>query len=117
MAYRRVAAIADIWKGEMIGAVVDGRKVLLVRTEEEVLAYEDRCAHLGVALSEGRLDGTVLTCSAHHWQYDVTTGRGVNPAHTCLTRFATLLQHGVIFVDIDTTVSSPRLGNPSGGAP
>lgn len=116
MAYRRVAAIAELWKGEMMGAVVDGRKVLLVRTDDEILAYEDRCAHLGVALSEGRLDGTVLTCSAHHWQYDITTGRGVNPAHTCLTRFATVLEQGTIFVDIDKTVSPPQLGTPKGAS-
>ena len=112
MAFRRAAAVADLWKGEMMGALVGGRKVLLVRTDDEILAYEDRCAHLGVALSDGHLEGTLLTCWAHHWQYDVTTGRGVNPAHTCLTRFPTLLSHGIIFVDTDETVSSPRFGSP-----
>lgn len=69
----------DLWIGEMKGIAVDGRRVLLVRLEEGVFAYEDRCAHLGVPLSEGTLADGVLTCRAHHYQYDVRTGAGINP--------------------------------------
>jgi len=103
MAFERVAALRDLWKGDMMAAVVSGRKVLLVRTDDAVFAYEDRCAHLGVALSLGRLDGRVLTCSAHHWQYDVETGRGINPAAACLTRFAVSVEDGTILVDVEAS--------------
>jgi toluene monooxygenase system ferredoxin subunit len=110
MAYRRVAALTALWKGDMMGAVVDGRKVLVIRSDDAVLAYEDRCAHLGVALSEGRLDGCVLTCAAHHWQYDVATGRGINPSVACLKRFDVLVEHDVIYVDVE-----PAPGAHAGG--
>jgi len=79
---------------------VDGHDVLLVRLNGVVYAYENRCAHLGVALSEGRLDGSVLTCRAHHWQYDVRSGAGINPATACLRCFAVKIEDGTVFVDV-----------------
>jgi toluene monooxygenase system ferredoxin subunit len=69
----------ELWIGEMKGVVVRGRRVLVLRLEEGVFAYEDRCAHLGVPLSEGTLEAGVLTCRAHHFQYDARTGAGINP--------------------------------------
>ena len=100
MAYHRVAALADLWTGELVAAEAAGTRLLLVRLGETVHAYADRCAHLGVRLSEGALDGTVLTCSAHHWQYDVTTGCGVNPAHARLARFAVKIEGGAVYVEV-----------------
>jgi toluene monooxygenase system ferredoxin subunit len=85
---------------DMTARRVDGRDLLLVRHNGVVYAYENRCAHLGVALSEGRLDGYVLTCRARHWQYDVRSGIGVNPATACLRRFAVKIEDGKIFVDV-----------------
>jgi toluene monooxygenase system ferredoxin subunit len=69
----------ELWIGEMKGVVVGGRRVLVLRLEDGVFAYEDRCAHLGVPLSEGTLEDGVLTCRAHHYQYDARTGAGINP--------------------------------------
>lgn len=96
----RVGALDDLWEGELAPAVVGGVPVVLIRTAAGVQAYEDRCAHLGVRLSEGTLDGRVLTCRAHHWQYDVVTGRGVNPQSACLSRFAVEIRDGAIYVDV-----------------
>ncbi|HEX7897212.1 MAG TPA: Rieske 2Fe-2S domain-containing protein [Planctomycetota bacterium] len=100
MAYVRLAPLEDFWSGELRGEVVDGRKVLVVRRGGDVLAYEDRCAHLGVRLSEGRLEGDVLTCAAHEWTYDVRTGQGVNPAAACLKRFPAKVEDGQVWVDV-----------------
>jgi toluene monooxygenase system ferredoxin subunit len=104
MAFTKVAALDDLWGGEMTARIVAGRKILLVRIGDHTYAYEDRCAHLGVALSEGRLDGDVLTCSAHDWQYDVRSGKGINPASACLTPFAVRIEAGNIMVDVDRSV-------------
>ena len=101
MAFTKVASVDDLWSGEMIGCLVNGRKVLLVKIEECTYAYEDRCAHLGVALSEGVLDGHVLICGAHHWEYDVRSGRGINPATACLTQFPIAVEAGDILVDVE----------------
>lgn len=101
MAFRPIIAATELWDGDMTARRVKGQDVLLVRLNGVVHAYENRCAHLGVALSEGRLDGNVLTCRAHHWQYDVRAGSGINPATACLRRFAVKVEGGTVFVDVD----------------
>ena len=78
--FARAARLEDLWPGEMKGLVVEGRKVLLVNLDGTVRAYENRCAHQGVSLDEGRLREGVLECPAHHWEYDLRSGLGVNPA-------------------------------------
>jgi toluene monooxygenase system ferredoxin subunit len=95
-----MATLADLWDGDMAAAVVEGRPVVVVRLDGALHAFEDRCAHLGVALSDGALDGGVLTCRAHHWQYDIRSGRGVNPASVCLKRFAVKVEGGRVLVDV-----------------
>ncbi len=100
MAFERVLAADELWTGEMRGLVVKGRRVLLVRTEHGVCAYEDRCAHLGVPLSQGTLQGGVITCSAHRYEYDATTGRGINPDRVRLRAFPVSIESGQITVDL-----------------
>ena len=80
---------------------IDGRAVLLIRLGADVYAYEDRCAHLGVPLSAGCLADGVLTCSAHHWQYDVRSGAGVNPASARLRPLGVKAENGDILVDVE----------------
>jgi toluene monooxygenase system ferredoxin subunit len=101
MAFHPVASAADLWSGEMVRVDRGQVPVLLVNVEGVVYAYRDRCAHQGLPLSRGRLDGTVLTCSAHHWQYDVCSGRGVNPRQARLTPLAVRIEGDQILVDLD----------------
>ena len=94
----RAASLDDLWDGEMRGYVVAGTRVLLVRLDGAVCAYEDRCAHLGVPLSEGTLHEGVITCRAHQYEYDARTGAGINPRNVCLKRIVCDVQGGEVFV-------------------
>jgi toluene monooxygenase system ferredoxin subunit len=84
----------------MCAVRVEEKRVLLANVGGEVIALLDRCAHQGVALSEGRLDGGTLVCRAHGWSYDATTGCGINPRSARLTRFPVRIEGGVILVDV-----------------
>ena len=106
MTFRKAASLADLWSGEMRGVLVDGRRVLLVNLDGDVHAYEDRCLHQSVPLSEGRLEGHVLTCSAHEWQYDACTGRGINPENVRLRGFAVRLEGDDVLVDVTAEASA-----------
>jgi nitrite reductase/ring-hydroxylating ferredoxin subunit len=95
-----VAAADEMWNGDLVGATVGVSRIVLAKIDGVVHAYADRCAHLGQPLSQGTLDGAVLTCAAHHWQYDATTGRGVNPATTALVRYSVTVDAGRVFVEV-----------------
>jgi nitrite reductase/ring-hydroxylating ferredoxin subunit len=37
-------------------------------------AIDDVCKHQGGPLGEGELNGKIVTCPWHGWEYDVTSG-------------------------------------------
>ena len=77
-----------------------GRRVLLVNVKGQLNAFVDRCLHQAVPLSLGRLQGGVITCWAHEWQYDACTGASINPDNVELTRFPLKIEGGEIFVEL-----------------
>ena len=99
MARHRVASLADLWSGEMLACEAGGTKVVLIRLGDAVHAYEDRCAHLAFPLSQSLLKDGVLTCAAHHWQYDARTGCGINPASARLKRVRVAVEDGAVYVE------------------
>ncbi|HVE85231.1 MAG TPA: Rieske 2Fe-2S domain-containing protein [Myxococcales bacterium] len=101
MAPRDALGLDELWVGEMRGLHLGGRRVLVVRLGEGVRAYEDRCPHLGVPLSEGTLDGATLTCRAHAFTYDAVTGQGKNPRLLCLRPFPVTVDGGRVRVDVE----------------
>ncbi len=54
-----------------------GREILLARVADRYYAADNRCPHLGGRLSQGKLEGSVVTCPRHGSQFDLTDGRVV----------------------------------------
>ena len=90
---------SELWVGELRQVRLPCGRVLLLRTDAGVFAYEDRCPHLGLPLSAGTLEGDTLTCSAHQFQFDATTGQGKNPSCLRLRAYPVAIEAGVIRVD------------------
>jgi toluene monooxygenase system ferredoxin subunit len=101
MAFQRVTSLSELWEGEMKGVTLSGKKILLVHHHERVFAYQDRCAHKAALMSEGLIRGEVLVCGAHGWEYDLCTGRGVNPTSARLNSVPVRVENGEIWVDPD----------------
>ena len=104
----RIAALDELWSGDLAACRAGTRRLVVARIGDAVYAYEDRCAHQGVPLSRGSLDGHVLTCSAHHWQYDVRSGCGINPASARLRPVRTELVDGEVYAVLDAEPDDGR---------
>jgi toluene monooxygenase system ferredoxin subunit len=100
MAFQRVAIFDDLWDGEMIPLEIGGRVVLLVNVGGDIRAYADSCPHLRTRLSRGSLRRNVLTCSTHGWEFDIRTGKGINPGTACLESFEVKVEDGYILIDV-----------------
>lgn len=100
--FERVAFLRDLWVGDKLGLNIDGRDVLVLNIDGEIHAYENRCPHLGLRLSDGTLCGSRLMCGGHHWEYEGTTGAGINPATVELKRLAVMVENDAIFIDVES---------------
>jgi nitrite reductase (NADH) small subunit len=72
--FRTVARVEDVPPGTVTTVDAGGEAVALANVEGELYAVQHDCLHLGGPLGEGRLEGPVVTCPWHGWQYDVRTG-------------------------------------------
>ena len=77
MAFIEVASIQDIKPGHGKPINIKGITIALFNVSGKFYAIDNKCAHRGGPLGEGELEGNVVTCPLHGWQYDVTTGKNV----------------------------------------
>ena len=76
----RVARASEIPPGTAKVVVVLGHPVALFNVDGAFHAVSNVCLHRGGPIGEGALDGFVVTCPLHGWEYDVRTGKNLaNP--------------------------------------
>lgn len=73
--YFEAMRTGDLKDGEMREVNLSGHEVLLARSGGSFYAAANRCPHMGAKLSQGKLDGTVVTCPRHGSQFDLADGR------------------------------------------
>jgi len=73
--YRRVCAVADVPRGEVVAREVDGTPLALLHCADGTIhAAYDECSHEQIALSEGEVDGCTVECWLHGSRFDLRTG-------------------------------------------
>jgi nitrite reductase/ring-hydroxylating ferredoxin subunit len=97
--FKRVMLLTDLPNGQPRRVEIDGARILLMRRGDRVSAIAESCAHLGGPLSEGELDGDVITCPWHGSRFDVQTGELIDgPSVYPQPRFNTRVRDGWIEV-------------------
>ncbi len=69
-----MATTSEVPPGTIKAVEVEGERIALCNVDGEFRAVQDECTHEYFPLSEGQLDGDVLTCSLHGARFDVETG-------------------------------------------
>ena len=107
-----VAHLDDLPEGTMRMVRVHDRRVCLVRTASGVHALDNACPHEGYGLTQGSLDGELLTCQWHNWKYRVSDGRCVQGEEDVTTHPVTIGPDGAITVELsqpDPEARRPQL--------
>lgn len=60
--------------GQATEVQAGGRTLALVNVAGAFHALDNRCVHRGGPLGQGFLEGFLLVCPWHNWNYDVRTG-------------------------------------------
>ena len=79
----------------------DGTEILLVYADGGALkAFQNICPHQHFELVDGTLNDNVLTCRAHLWQFDVRSGKGINPSDCALAVYPTKIDGDDVYIDV-----------------
>ncbi len=74
MARVKVLEAPDLPPGKSVLVSVDGRDVALFRRGADILAIGNDCPHQGGSLSDGWVEGDIVICPLHGWEFDVRSG-------------------------------------------
>jgi nitrite reductase (NADH) small subunit len=103
-----VARVADIPDGERKIVHVEGISIGVFHHEGKWFALRNSCIHRGGPAATGTLQGDILTCPWHGFQYDVTTGRCLADPSACLDMYEVDVHDGELYLEIPDL--SSRLG-------
>ena len=98
--YRAVCAAGEVAPGGARLVEMDGKAIALFNVAGVFHAIEDTCLHAGGPLHEGTIEGFVVTCPWHEWQYDVIDGScSLNPLQS-LTCFPVRVRQGTVEIRV-----------------
>jgi nitrite reductase/ring-hydroxylating ferredoxin subunit len=75
--YVKIASVTDLAPGQMMPVEVGGELICLANVDGSFYAIADECTHVGGMLSDGELEGHIVTCPIHFGQFDIRTGKVV----------------------------------------
>lgn len=100
MAFLRAVKISEVPPGTIQELQLDGKNVAVANVGGKFFAIDNTCLHRGGPLGQGVLEGKVVTCPWHGWEYDVTSGKTtMNPA-VGVSCYAVEVRGDDLFVDI-----------------
>ena len=68
---------------------------------EGLHAIDHACPHEGYGLTQGELDGDLVTCAWHNWKFRVTDGAGVQGEEGVQTHHVEVADNGAVRVSIN----------------
>jgi nitrite reductase/ring-hydroxylating ferredoxin subunit len=90
-----VAAVAP-GKGAL--ASVNGRDVAVFRRGDEILAIGNDCPHQGGSLCDGWVEGDIVICPLHGWEFDMRTGACMTVPGESVPRYLATVEDRTIYL-------------------
>jgi len=99
MPFERIAKTAEIAPGTVHEVQAGGKPVAVANVGGKFYAISGTCLHRGGPLGQGSLDGNVLMCPWHGWQFDVTSGKVSGNATVGVDCYPLEVRGDELFVD------------------
>lgn len=103
-----VGPLVDLPPGSAVAVEAGGREIAVFHTDQGLFAVDNRCAHRGGPLAEGRVADGIVTCPWHWWRYDLTTGRLRGSGTISLPTHPVTVRGGMVVVEAPEPVEEPR---------
>lgn len=87
--------------GESAEVVANERIFAVFNVDGEFHVLDGICPHSGGPLGKGMLQGCVVTCPWHGWQFDVTTGQHQLSPGICQPGYAVEVVDGMVSIQLE----------------
>ncbi|WP_254512222.1 Rieske (2Fe-2S) protein [Anatilimnocola floriformis] len=101
MPWETIASVQDCPPGSARECIAGGRIIALFNVDGQFYALDGMCPHQGGPLGKGRLQGCIITCPWHGFQFDVTTGQHQASKSLVHPSFAVRVEGEAVQVDVE----------------
>lgn len=95
-----VARAGDVPPGEARVVKAGELELALFNVDGAFHATQAQCLHLKGPLGHGKLEGCVISCPWHGWQYDVRTGENEFDRALQLEKFEVVVEGGEVKIAV-----------------
>lgn len=96
----KICAEVDLREGGTKSVRVLARNIAVFRLNGQIYGLEADCKHMRASIASGKIEGTIITCPAHGWRYNITTGECLNESWARLKTFHVEIESGLIYVTV-----------------
>jgi nitrite reductase (NADH) small subunit len=100
LAFVNIGALRLLPPGAAIQVDIGGNAVAVCNVEGAIYAIDGICPHSGGPLGHGALDGPILTCPFHAWEFDCRTGASLADEDFHVATYSVKVEHGQILVEL-----------------
>jgi len=79
---------------------VRGKSVAVANVDGKLFAINSVCLHHGGPLGDGELDGTVVSCPWHGWQWDPKTGQAAHNSAAKVAIYQLKIENGEVMIEV-----------------
>ena len=73
----KIAAASDVSADKALKAKANGQSVLVAKVGEQYCAIANKCPHLGLPMSKGKVENGVISCPFHGSKFEMCSGKNV----------------------------------------
>ncbi len=91
--------MADLAPGKGVLVTVNDRDAAVFRRGEEILAIGNDCPHQGGSLCDGWVEGEIVICPLHGWEFDMRTGACMTVPGESVPCYIATVEDGAVYLE------------------
>ena len=96
---RKAIELSALYDREPTLATVEKQDVLLYRRGDDICAIGNDCPHQGGSLSDGFVEGDIVICPLHGWEFDLRSGACMTVPGESVPRYEVTIEGGSVFLE------------------
>lgn len=96
--WEKICTVDEVPAGQRKRFPLGALDILIINTGKRFYACAAECPHMGETLETAEIHGHVLTCSAHQYQLDLSSGKCPSDADLEIPVFPVEVRDGAVWV-------------------
>jgi nitrite reductase/ring-hydroxylating ferredoxin subunit len=96
----KVAPLSELQHGQVVEVAAGDRTFAVCNINGTLHCLDGTCPHAGGPLGQGTLQGEILVCPWHGYEFNCTTGENDADEDLVVDRFPVIVEEGQVLIDV-----------------